>query len=143
MKYIEQTTKEVIYEGLRKAYDILTVDEFWDIRGLDISDEDKCWVTKDKSCYYVYQIEEENFVYFALENKVQNIKGLYEVLLNLVYQGIPYIHFNGRKGRYDIIKNNFVCVFEDEKYSKNDGWDHLIGYAAHPENILRLVKRIK
>ena len=143
MKYIERTTKEVIYEGLRKAYDILTVDEFWDIRGLEIFDEDKCWVTKDKSCYYVYQVEEENFAYFALENKVQNIKGLYEVMLDLVYSGIPYVHFNGRKGRYDIIKNNFLCVFDDEKYKKTDGWDFLVVYAAHPENILRLIRRIK
>ena len=142
MKYIERVTKEEALDALKKAYDILTVDEFWDVRGLTIEDGDRCWATKDKSCYYIYQVQKENFVYFALEKKIQNIKGLYETMMDLVYYGIPYVHFNGRKNRYNIIKKSFLFVFDDNNYEKDDEWDHLVVYAAHPLNIIRLADRI-
>ena len=142
MIYIDKINKEEVEEALKTAYEILPVEEFWDVRGLVIGDKDFCWATKDKSCYYIYQTEQENFVYFALEKKIQNIKGLYETMLDLVYSGIPYVHFNGKKGRYDIIKKGFLHVMDDDKYDKRDDWDFLVVYAAHPENIVRLINKI-
>lgn len=142
MKYIERITKEEFYEALKKAYNTLSVEEFWEVRGLFLTDNDICWATKDKSCYYVYQTKEENFAYFALEKKVQNIKGLYETMLDLVYSGIPYVYFNGRKNRYDIIKKGFLYVFEDKRFEQRDDWDYLVVYAAHPENVTRLITKI-
>ena len=145
MKYIERVNREETYAALKKAYGILPVDEFWDVRGLLIEDNDFCWATKDKSCYYIYQANKQNYVYFALEKKVQNIRGLYETILDLVCCGLPYVHFNGRKGRYDIIRKSFISVLDeytDNNYSKDPEWDHLVVYAAHPENITRLLKRI-
>ena len=142
MKYIERITKDEFNEALKAAYEILPVEEFWDVRGIVVEDWDICWATKDKSCYYLYQTKEENFAYFALEKKVQNIKGLYETMLDLVYSGIPYVHFNGKKGRYDIIKKGFYQVFDDDKYDKRDDWDYLVVYAAYPENVLKLINKI-
>lgn len=142
MKYLKRITTKEVDDALKKAYGKLTVEEFWDVRGLIAKDGDFCYATKDDSCFYVYQKDVDNFVYFALEHKVQNIKGLYEVLLDLVYNGIPYIHFNGRKGRYDIIKKSFLHVFEDNRAEKRDDWDFLVIYAAFPENIIRFVERI-
>jgi hypothetical protein len=63
-------------------------------------------------------------------------------MLDLVYSGIPYVHFNGKKGRYDIIKKGFYQVFDDDKYDKRDDWDFLVVYAAYPENVLKLINKI-
>ena len=142
MIYIERITPEEFIESFKKSYGILSVDDFWDLRGLIIGEKDICWATKDRSCYYIYQTEEKNFAYFALENKVQNIRGLYETMLDLVYSGIPYVYFNGKKGRYDIIKKGFLNVFDDDRFKKNDNWDYLVVYAAHPENVIRLINKI-
>lgn len=142
MIYIDRISKEEAEEALKTAYEILPVDEFWEVRGLVIDNKDICWATKDKSCYYVYQTELENFVYFALEKKIQNIRGLYEVVLDLVYSGFPYIHFNGTKGRYDILKKAFPHIYEDNRFEKQDDKDFLVMYAAHPENVVRLINKV-
>jgi len=141
-QYIDRITPLELEEGLKKAYGILTVDEFWDVRGIIATDNDYCYATKDRSCFYIYQTKEDNFAYFAIENKVQNIRGMYESIYDLVYNGFPYIHFNGRKGRYDIIKKAFHHVMWDKRFKETDNWDYLVCYIAFPENILRLINRI-
>lgn len=142
MIYIERINADEFLNALKSAYGILSIEEFWDVRGLIVGDKDICWATKDRSCYYIYQIEEDNFAYFALEHKIQNIRGMYEAILDLVYSGIPYVYFNGKKGRYNIMKKSFVNVFDDVRFNKRDDWDYLVVYAAHPENVIRLINKV-
>lgn len=144
MKYVKKITPEEWNAAFKKSYGILSKEEFWEIRCANANKDCACYATIDDTCFYYYDTINNNFVYFALIKTIKNIKGLYEVILNLVLDGIPYIYFNGVKGRYNIIKKGFLYVFDDERYvQNNEERDYFYVYAAHPANIERLLKRIK
>ena len=142
MIYVERISSDEFNEALKQAYGKLSLEEFWEVRGAIANKEDLCYATKDKSCYYLYQTTVNNLVYFALDKKIQNIKGLYESLYDIVCNGHPYIYFNGLKGRYNIIKKAFLFVFQDDRFEPEENRDYLVIYMAHPENIKRLINKI-
>ena len=144
MQYIKEITPTEWNEAFKKSYGILTQEEFWDLRFANATKDCICYATIDGSCYYYYDTKIQNFVYFALERKIQNIKGLYEIMIDLVCKGIPYVHYNGKKGRYNIIeKAGFKYIFEDEAKGKDPIYEFKIVYAAHPENMELLKKKIE
>jgi hypothetical protein len=143
MKYIKKITYKEWDDALKKAYGKLTQEEFWDLRFAVANDKCICYSTIDDSCFYLYDTVIDNFIYFALEKKVQNIKGLYEVMLELVYNGIPYVHYNGRKGRYNILeKAGFMFIVNDTTKNIDSENDFKVVYAAHPYNIWLLNKKL-
>lgn len=139
MEYIERITPKEFEEGMKKAYDVLSADEFWEVRGIYPEKDDLCYATKDRSCYYIFQTKILNFAYFATEKKLQNIRGLFESLISIVLEGHPYIYYNGLNDRYNTINKFFYNVFINDKI-EDDTHEYFFVYAAHPENISRALK---
>ena len=144
MKYIKKITSDELNEALKKAYDVLPKEEFWEVRGLEATDNDLCYSSIDNSVYFHFRNSDSNFGYFAIQKKVENIRAVYEFLYTLVEEGIGYIKFCSSKGRYNIILKHFIAIFQDKEVTEKqlEKKDHYIWYIGHPENIKRFEKRI-
>ena len=140
MKYIKKITSADMNQALLDAYYILPRNEFWEIKDIRARNFDYCYSTLDGSCFYYLDKITENFVYFALDKKVENIRGACEFLYELVCQGVPCIRINGIPGRYDLLKN--IAHMKLEKTDGTDDRDYYTWYIAHPEDIEKLKKRI-
>lgn len=140
MKYIKRITAQEMRDALQKAYYMLPRDEFWEIKDIKAKTFDYCYATLDNTCFYYLDKFTENFVYFALEKKVENIRGACEALYELVCEGVPCIRINGLPGRYNLLRKKAHLKIEES--DGTDDRDYYVWYIAHPEDVEELKKRI-
>lgn len=142
MKYIKKITPEEFNNGLRKYFDVATVDDFWEVKGAYALDNDLCWSTTDDNCFYLFETANSLFVYFAMDKgRIINMKGLFECFYEIVCSGYPFIRVNGLKGRYTkLFKawNHWQTVEPQYHVRENE---ELVFYAGHPENIEKIKRR--
>ena len=141
MKYIKNITPDELNSALRRYFGVATADDIWEVKAVYALDGELCYATTDDNCYYYLNSVDNNFVYWAFnKNESINIKGLFEVLVELVKEGHPFIKVNGTVGRYRKILKAFdhyspVKVVEKE----NEGF---VFYIGHPDNIEKFIRRI-
>lgn len=143
MKYIERIRPIELNAAFKHYMAVADVNDLWEVNGTFARPEDYCYKTIDNNCYYILQPRyNNNFVYFAFDkNKLINIKGLWESLVEMVKTGNPYIRFSGYHGRYNKILKGFGYYWET--HDTNDPtYQAYICYVAHPDNIEKLQRRI-
>lgn len=139
MKYIKKITPQDFNKGLEDFYDVATKQEFWEVKGAYAFDHYLCWATLDDSCYFCYDPKTGNFIYFAIEKELSNIRALAETVYEIVCAGYPFIKITGRKGRYPRILKAFgsYSVYETDV----KGFEEIVWYAGHPDNIEKIKRR--
>lgn len=139
MKYIKKITPQDFNKGLEDFYDVATKQEFWEVKGAYAFDHYLCWATLDNSCYFCFDPKTHNFIYFATEKKLSNIRALAETFYEIVCAGYPFIKITGRKGRYPRILKALgsYSVYETDV----KGFEEIVWYAGHPDNIEKIKRR--
>lgn len=143
MKYIKKITADEINEALGKFYEVASYEDFFQVKGFYAQDEDLCYASKDDNCFYCFELRNSVFVYFALDpGKLSNIRGMFEVLYDVICSGFPFIRLCGRKGRYTKLLK-VMCSWKvvDQMFDIKDHED-VVWYAGHPENVKKILKRI-
>ena len=143
MKYIKKITADEINEALGKFYEVASYEDFFQVKGFYAQENDLCYASKDGSCFYCFEIQTSVFVYFALEQgKLSNIRGMFEVVYDVICSGFPFIRLCGRKGRYTKLLK-VMCSWKvvDQMFDIKDHED-VVWYAGHPENVKKILKRI-
>lgn len=140
MKYIKKITPQDFNKGLEDFYDVATKQDFWEVKGAYAFEHYLCWATLDNSCYFCFDYKTSNFIYFAIEKKLSNIKALFETFYEIVCAGYPFIGMVGRVGRYPRILKAFGH-YSDPKQSLVEGKEEIVWYAGHPDNIEKIKRR--
>lgn len=140
MIHIKKITPEEMNGALRRYFDVASAQDFWEVKGMYAKEGDLCYSTLDDNCYYYMKESTNNIVYFAMEpGKMENIKGLWEALYEMVCEGYPFLRFVGRKGRYGkVFKSfNYYKKIEPEIITNEE----IVGFVGHPENIEKIKRR--
>lgn len=141
MKYIKEITPKECNDGLKKYFEVATVDDFWEVKGMYAMEGDKCYQSLDGNVYFLCQNGSSNFVYFALEpGKMSNIRATYEVLYELVCNGVPFLRVNGKDGRYRHFLNHFGHYTQVN--SAIPDREEFIWYIGHPDTVRQIRLRI-
>ena len=140
MMHLKKITPGEMNGALRRYFDVASAEDFWEVKGMYARECDLCYRTLDDNCYYYFEVDNNNFVYFAMEpGKMENIKGMWECFYDIVCTGYPFIRINGRKGRYPKILKNFdYYQFVETPIGENE---EVIWYIGHPENIEKIKRR--
>ena len=143
MKYIEKISASEFNEAFKNYFDVATKEDWWEVNGTFVINEDLCYKSIDNNCYYcLVKRHNNNFIYFAYDkNRLINIKGLWESLVEMVKEGCPYIRFAGRQNRYKKIMKGFVAWWETHD-AADPTYESFMCYVAHPDNIDQLRRRI-
>jgi len=143
MKYIKRIRPIELNAAFKKYMKVADVDDLWEVNGTFASPGDLCFKTIDNNCYYMVQPRfNNNFVYFAFEkNRLINMKGLWESLIEIVKLGNPYIRFSGRHNRYRKIMKGF-CAYWETHDAADPTYEAFMCYVAHPDNIEKIKRRI-
>lgn len=143
MKYIKKITADEINEALGKFYEVASYEDFFQVKGFYAQDEDLCYASKDGKCFYCFELHNSVFVYFALDQgKFSNIRGLFEVLYEIICFGCPFIRLRGRAGRYSKLLKAFSCWQKVDQLFNIKGHEDIVWYAGHPENVKKILNRI-
>ena len=140
MIHIKRITPEEMNGALRRYFDVASAEDFWEVKGMYAKEGDLCYSTLDDNCYYYFEGDNNNFVYFAMEpGKMENIKGMWECFYDIVCTGYPLIRINGRKGRYPKLLKSFgYYKFVETPIKENE---EVVWYIGHPENIDKIRRR--
>lgn len=140
MIHIKKITPGEMNGALRRYFDVANAEDFWEVKGMYAKEGDLCYCTLDDNCYYYFEVDSNNFVYFAMEpGKMENIKGMWECFYDIVCTGYPFIRINGRKGRYPKILKSFgYYQFVETPIEENE---EVVWYIGHPENIEKIKRR--
>ena len=143
MKYIEKISCDEWNKAFFNYFDVATKEDYWEVQGAYARPEDLCYKTTDNNCYYLLEKRQNNnFVYFARDkNRLINIKGLWETLIEMVKEGCPFIRFSGFHGRYGKILKGFGHYWET-KDTADPTYQAYICYVAHPDIIEKLRRRV-
>lgn len=143
MKYIKKITADEINEALGKFYEVASYEDFFQVKGFYAQDEDLCYASKDGKCFYCFELHNNVFVYFALDQgKFSNIRGMLEALYEIICFGCPFIRLCGRTGRYSKLLKAFSCWQKVDQMFNIKGHEDIVWYAGHPENVKKILKRI-
>lgn len=140
MIHIKKITPEEMNGALRRYFDVASAEDFWEVKGMYAREGDLCYSTLDDNCYYYMKESTNNIVYFALEpGKMENIKGLWEALYEMVCEGYPFLRFVGRKGRYGKIFKSFSHYKKIEPEIITN--EEIVCFVGHPENMEKIKRR--
>lgn len=143
MKYIKKITADEINGALGKFYEVASYEDFFQVKGFYAQDEDLCYASKDGKCFYCFELHNNVFVYFALEQgKFSNIRGMWEAIYEIICFGCPFIRICGRTGRYSKLLKAFSCWQKVDQMFNIKGHEDIVWYAGHPENVKKILKRI-
>lgn len=147
MKYIKKISAQDFLDGMKKLYEVASVEDFFEVKGLYPLDEDQCYATLDNNCYYILRARDTMLGYFALDKgRLSNIKGLWEFIYEMVCQGYSWIRINGKNRRYTkLAEKNAVKDYILTKPLETNAKDHeeFWWFAGHPIVLKEIERRMR